>query len=159
MFPDKFKLSRGYTLLFSILIMTFIFSVTVSFFSITRNESSLSSAVHESLYALYAADTGMECAQYYDPATTTPLSVSCGDSVFVESPWNLPAGPGEWVSTFTVFFTEGNQSCARITLKKRYDINANLKSSIESRGYNLGESPECPINHPAVVERALRLTY
>ncbi len=158
MFPDKFKLSRGYTLLFSILIMIFIFSVTVSFFSITRKESSLSSAVHESLYALYAADAGMECAQYYDPAPTIPLSLSCGDSVVVESPWTTP-NAGEFVSTFVIFFTEENQSCARVTLKKRYDINGNLKSSIESRGYNLGESPECPINHPAVVERALRLTY
>ena len=150
--------SRGYTLLFAVLVASFVLGLSTSILTATRRQVILSATSHDSLYAVYAADAGVECARLYNPATTTSISViTCGNSSTVTSDW--VASGGMYSSSFDTFFTGSTESCAKVTLQKSYDSLGNLISRIESRGYSFHDGSNCPANHPQVVERALRLTY
>ncbi|MEK7514743.1 MAG: hypothetical protein AAB587_02900 [Patescibacteria group bacterium] len=150
--------SRGYTLLFAVLVSAFVLGLATSILYTSRRQVALSSSSHDSMYAVYAADTGVECARFFNPATTTSISaISCGNSRTVTSDWTLSGGA--YSASFDAFFTGSTESCAKVTVQKFYDPLGNLVSRIESRGYNLYQGANCPANHPQVVERALRLTY
>jgi hypothetical protein len=60
------KKNKGYTLLFAVLISSLVLGVAVSILNIARKELILTSGARESQYAFYAADTGYECAEWYD---------------------------------------------------------------------------------------------
>ena len=68
--------SGGYTLLFAVLVSSIVLAVALSILSISRKEFLLSSSARESAYSFYAADTGMECAHYYDVNTSLFKSTS-----------------------------------------------------------------------------------
>ena len=53
---------RGYTLLFAVLTASLVLGVAVFILSISRGQFLLASAARESTYAIYAADSGIECA-------------------------------------------------------------------------------------------------
>jgi hypothetical protein len=56
----------GFTLLIAALISSVVLSLGISIFEIARKQVSLSSMGRESQFAFYAADTGSECALYWD---------------------------------------------------------------------------------------------
>ena len=58
--------NRGFTLLLSVLIASIVLALATSIFQIARKEITLSSLGRDSQFAFYAADTGAECALYYD---------------------------------------------------------------------------------------------
>lgn len=62
----KIKKSRGFALLFSVLIASLLLTIGLSIFSIALKELSISTASRQSVYAFYAADSGRECAFYWD---------------------------------------------------------------------------------------------
>src|SRR3990167_11151100 len=57
---------RGFTLLFAVLIGSLLFSVGIAIAHLSLKEIVLSSAGKESEKAFFAADTGTECALYWD---------------------------------------------------------------------------------------------
>lgn len=57
----KFKLNRGYTLLFSVLTAVMVLSIAVFILGVARKQYILSSTANDSLVALYNADSGVEC--------------------------------------------------------------------------------------------------
>lgn len=63
---EKIKNDKGFTLLFSILVSVLILSVGTSMISITLKQLILSGSGRESQFAFYAANTGIECALYWD---------------------------------------------------------------------------------------------
>lgn len=56
----------GFTLLFAVLVSTLILAVGASMITIALKQLTLSSAGRESQFAFYAANTGLECALYWD---------------------------------------------------------------------------------------------
>ena len=57
---------KGFILLYAILIMSMLIALAVSITNITIKERQLSRYGEESLSAFFAAESGMECALYWD---------------------------------------------------------------------------------------------
>jgi hypothetical protein len=176
-----FKNKNGYTLLFAVLVSSIVLSVGISILKISKKEFLLASSARESLSAFYAADSGIECAMYWDSdaggalATTTVgiNSISCGNHD-ANSPLldisvpnylcSIDSGYETCTTAFDVSFGSGN-SCAKINITKVFGRDNNLgmdiqHTKIESRGYNIGwNGSSCSAGSPKRVERALRMSY
>ncbi|OHA20772.1 MAG: hypothetical protein A2849_02490 [Candidatus Taylorbacteria bacterium RIFCSPHIGHO2_01_FULL_51_15] len=144
---------RGFTLLFAVLIGSLLFSVGIAIAHLSLKEIVLSSAGKESEKAFFAADTGTECALYWDrregifPNTAggSPPSLRCaGADITAESVIAIQGGAA---TTFTV--PPSGSPCAEVIV---YKTDTTI---IESRGRS-----ECGTGvNPARVERALRVRY
>src|SRR3989344_6514941 len=55
------KKNKGYTLLFAVLTAALVLGVTVFILSVSRKQFILSTTARESTFAIYAADSGIEC--------------------------------------------------------------------------------------------------
>lgn len=119
--PDK-KLSlrpRGFALLFTLLITSIIFSISLGVYNLIIGEIILSGTGRDSQLAFYAADAGTECALYWDIqhpglaksafSTSTPAVISCAGQ-------SKSVGGGS-VSNFSLSF--GNGSCVSVGVEKQ----------------------------------------
>ncbi len=70
--PHSHKKEKGFAMLFAVLVSSVLLSVGVSIFNLTIKDLVLSSSGRESQFAFYAADTGIECAIYWDFKATNP---------------------------------------------------------------------------------------
>jgi Tfp pilus assembly protein PilX len=80
LFPHNKK--RGFTLLLAALIASIVLSLGSSIFLIAQKQVALSALGRDSQFAFYAADTGAECALYWDLrfgvfSTTTSATPTC----------------------------------------------------------------------------------
>ena len=169
---------RGFTLLFAVLISTILLAIGAAIFNVTIKQLALSTVGRESQFAFYAADTGAECAMYWDiknngasVSAFTPDPRPDGDpdplnrDIFCSGN-NLPvgsrtrvncnpySGSGLCTDTFTYQIVPGvaaEPACVTVTVTKQ---NATYDTIIESRGYNT-----CDTNDPRRVERAVRVRY
>ena len=156
---------NGFTLLLAVLISTLLLSIGLAILDLAIKELNLSSAGRESQFALYAADTGTECALYWDLqqrafATTTPRAIFCAGNQVVDPNTGSPTtvgGPGSITSP------TGGQSvfginlapqpyCAIVTLTKTF-LPQQI-TTLESRGYNT-----CDTGNKRRVERGIRVSY
>ncbi len=64
--------TKGFTLFFAVLVGSLALAVGLAIFDITSRELTLSNVATQSQYAIYAADTGAECALYWDGKCTLP---------------------------------------------------------------------------------------
>jgi hypothetical protein len=62
----KIKKKRGFALLFSVLISSFLLTIGLSIFAIALKELAISNNSRQSIYAYYAAASGLECIKYWD---------------------------------------------------------------------------------------------
>ena len=83
--------SRGFTILLAALVASLVLSLGISVFTIAQKQLLLSSLSRTSQYAFYAADTGAECALYwdlrhtaFDSTSTDPLTELTCDGQTVE---------------------------------------------------------------------------
>ncbi len=75
---------RGFTLFYAVLISSLLLAIGLAIFNITFKEVILSSGARESANAFYAADTGLECALYWDlkhAGISSPAFGFYGDSL------------------------------------------------------------------------------
>lgn len=56
----------GFTIFFAMLVASLALAVGLAIYDLTARELDLSAAASQSQYAIYAADTGVECALYWD---------------------------------------------------------------------------------------------
>lgn len=149
--------SRGFTLLFAVLVSGLLFSIGIAIANLALKEIVLSSAGKESETAFYAADTGTECALYFDiqrkkfptVAGGEPSSFRCaGNDITAGS---VVAISGGAKTSFTVPLS--GASCAKVDVYKY--ISQTPGTVIESRGRNDCGSGD----NPSRVERALRVWY
>ncbi|KKW45527.1 MAG: hypothetical protein UY98_C0044G0005 [Candidatus Kaiserbacteria bacterium GW2011_GWA2_58_9] len=71
---------KGFTLLLAALVSSIVLALGTSIFQLAQKELTLSSIGRDSQFAFYAADSGAECALYWDVRyqrfpTSTPASV------------------------------------------------------------------------------------
>ncbi len=77
---------RGFTIFFAMLVAALSLSVGLAIYDLTAREIDLSSTATQSQYALYIADTGAECALYWDSKYNTSNS-AFGTSTPPGSSW------------------------------------------------------------------------
>ncbi|HJL55715.1 MAG: hypothetical protein QGH85_00950 [Candidatus Pacebacteria bacterium] len=147
----KIKKKKGFALLYSVLIASVLLAIGLAIFNITIKELLLSSLGRDSQFAFYAADTGAECALYWDFvggafASSSPSSIECAGTI-IDGMGGKPYGVP---STFTLDFSP-EPYCVTVSVTK-YD--APTRTIVESRGYNT-----CDTTNPRRVERAIRATY
>lgn len=154
--PLRAHLHRGFTLLFAVLIGSLLFTLGISISNIALKEIVLSAAGKNSERAFFSADTGTECALYWDieraafpdHAGSQPADITCAESTV--TPVIAQSDADSATSQFTL---STPLYCAVITVAKTRSPVAS--TVIESRGRSDCGSGD----DPARVERALRVTY
>lgn len=171
---------RGFTLLYSVLVVGILLTVGLAMLDISVRQLILSASARESKQALYAADSGVECALFYDLkpvsgsvfATSTAGSIVCNNQAITTSSQMVPTNPptpsriggGGNANPISIFFLDFNLGtpplpyCAVVTVEKKSDTsdptNPYIKTVVESRGYNT-----CDVSNRRRVERAIRVLY
>lgn len=158
---------QGFTLFIAIVVTASLLLVSTGIISLAVKEAFLTSAARESQHAFYAADTGIECAIYWDIKNPGGLSafdtgsqtnINCNaDSANTQegktNPTPQAVGGPSGISTFTITFLKSppvpNTPCAVVTVTKIGNT-----TKIESLGYNT-----CDPTNPRRVERAVRVRY
>ncbi len=177
----KINTKNGYALLFAVLTATLVLGVAVFILGVSKKQFALSVASRESMYSLYAADSGIECAvaayKNGDLATSTggvltSAKIQCAGTSYQTpattywsqgslSGWDdLPAKP--WQSSSINMGLNGG-TCADVVVTRGY-IKGKSAIEIVSRGYNYcipSGSPTqfTPQASSRTVERAFSLTY
>ncbi len=142
---------QGFVLLFSVLVSSLLLAIGLAIFNIGQKELVLSATARDSQFAFYAADTGIECAFYWDfqsgtfsPGATQGITCSGvllpnvgGKNYGVEDTFRLDLSPQPY--------------CVDVTVRK---TESPRRTYVEARGYNT-----CDSNNPRRVERAIRATY
>ena len=169
------KKNRGFTLLFAVLTASVLLSLALAIFNQIYKSLLLSSAGKESLAAFYAADSGVECAFYWDlkhdPINSFPNSIfatssysvnyggsnliSCNEQKFNQT-WTVTSDLFSATTVFNLSFGGGifpTEGCSEVTVNKTVSGD-NIFTTIESRGYNI-----CDAGSPRKVERAIQVTY
>jgi hypothetical protein len=74
---------NGFTIFFATLVTSLALAIGLAIYDLTTRELALSATVNQSQYAIYAADTGAECALYWDAKCSAGACV--GGSAFATS--------------------------------------------------------------------------
>lgn len=163
---DMIHAERGFALLFAVLTASVLLSVGLSIFNLTVKELILSSAGRESQFAFYAADTGAECALYWDFkgvdifATSTdanapvPSNPDCvGQAI------NITPTTRTGTSATTQFSINipnvSPTDCSIVTVTKTASGGI-ISTTVDSRGYNTQCSDT---SNPNRLERGLHIAY
>lgn len=163
--------NRGFTLLFASLVVSLVLSIGLSIASVSLKQFLLASSGRESQAAFYNADTGIECALYYDRGKVDGFAFPTDSSDVA----------GTLICNGQVADGQIIASIPNATTTTRYEINpagltcnVNSKSfaievdkdeinpagselfntEIRARGYNTCES-----TNPRRVERGLKVKY
>lgn len=164
--------SAGFALLFAILAASVLLSVAVAIWNIALREVILSSFGRESQIAFFAADTGSECALYWDFkgafATSTdtdlprpnqkrscptafPAFITCGGEIIHP----IITFCNDFKATTDFSMTMKSGTCADVTVTKTDPTGSGVSATdIDSRGHNT-----CDPTNPIYVERGLRTNY
>jgi hypothetical protein len=166
-----FSFNKGYTLLFSVIVASVVLSISAFILSTARKQFIIASAAHDSMIAVYAADSGIQCAlsAYFDNILATStfnpakafipcnLITTTGVSNYEE----LPIGQNDridaamqlendaeyrvWQTIEPIQFNfDSSKSCVRITVTVGFDKTSKKhKTVIDSRGYNDVDSFPC----------------
>lgn len=162
MIIKKIKLNKnsGFVLLFAVVISSIIFAIALGVTSIALKEVKFSSSAKGANDAFFAADTGAECALYWD------YNLSIGDDFLGYDEddgqsWNcagtelsgISGSPPTW--SFVLAGGSMGQSCAAVTITKDPTVGV----TIISKGYNVGGDNNCNSTSSNRVERQLEVTY
>jgi hypothetical protein len=170
---------RGFTIFFAVLVASLALAVGLAIYDLLVRELELSQTATQSQYAIYAADTGAECALYWDLnytdndgsafATSTlddseATSVICNNQdiaavAIAAGTWPDPAGTDtdEALTLFTLLLTDGDSSkpCAIVEVKKTSTSQDDPPATkITARGRNT-----CNFSAPLQLERTLEINY
>ena len=153
------KTNKGVTLLISIITTSVLLLVSFVVANVALKQLILAYSGEQSQYSFYNAETGIECAVYWDSHyggggsafdPSTEGSVNCVGQTFVtDSPYSLIGGGGlDSTKFFTINFSP--HGCVTVEVVK----GSGGGTTIESRGYN-----NCDPGADRKFERAIRVTY
>jgi hypothetical protein len=152
---------KGFTLLIAIITTSMLLIVSFVVVNIALKQLVLANAGRDSQYAFYAADSGTECAIYWDLidsslskfSTTTAGTIICSGQTITTGSQTVPTIPtqtsvigGSATSIFKLDFTKG---CAIVRV-----IKSGTTTTIDSRGYNT-----CDTSSIRRYERGVTLVY
>lgn len=149
--------NNGFVVLYTMILASIILAIAMGILRIALKEANFSVSARAGNEAFFAADTGVECALFYDKSDPTlnvfsgtlDHQMKCaGQNIVVSSIGSL-IGSGSW--SFEVRnLGESGKACADVTLIR--DIASNT-TTIISTGYN-----NCYTNSGVAV-RELKVTY
>ncbi|MDP4020966.1 MAG: hypothetical protein Q8P58_02930 [Candidatus Adlerbacteria bacterium] len=171
---------RGFTAFFAVLVASLALAIGLSIYELLIRELELSQTARESQYAIYAADTGAECALYWDlnysdsdgsAFATSSLDTSVGSGMTcngqnivigaapLNTPWTTDTPPRTSTSATTVFVislgTTVEDPYAIVTVEKEATSPGNPSSTkVTSQGRNTYSS-----TGQVQIERALEVNY
>jgi Tfp pilus assembly protein PilX len=148
---SKQNREQGFTLFVAIVVTATLLLVAAGIVNLAYKHSIIARAGQDSQLAFYAADTGIECAFYWDLkdsssvflASTPATSFDCGGQTVQNLSKTVSGG------TATTTFLIGDPYCAEVSV-----IKGSTETRVESRGYNT-----CDPNNVRRVERAVRAIY
>lgn len=153
---ESFKVKeRGVTLYIALAVTSAMVLVSFAVINVTVKQLGISSFSRDSQIAFFAADSGVECALYWDlksganpfSTSTSPIpSITCHGSTVTQS-----RNYNGTIATSTFSFSP--TPCSSVSVVKRY-VGSEIKTKIESRGYN-----SCSTSNPRRVERAILVNY
>ena len=176
---------RGFTLLIAILVVGIVLAIGLSILNITLKEFLLSGIARESVIALNAADSGMECILYWDRSSEgdkfdvvgEPTAPPPGSTITCMGRPPIATGGGVSGIPQTSFqFSWGLPAvCAKVEVTKYYNPSASVPMEgmcsgvpctcpmgVEcTRVISLGYNKACSqiVSDPRTVERGLRARY
>lgn len=169
----KLTNNRGFVILFAIIIATMILLIGAGIYTTAFKETVLASAATESQIALFAADTGMECALFHEFVTRVGNAgagsdVLCAGEPVAEQDGDASVSNPMLYSYDFDFDLESSPACGTVEVNRDIDRAVDTGSGgpttmmgteIIARGYNicLGGSPD--LQNPTVVERRLEAWY
>ena len=158
---NKSEKNEGFTLLVAVMVTSLIVVVSFVVANVALKQLLISQSSKESQYAFYNAESGMECAMYWDFvggvsqfATDAAGAVNCNGqtvstgSQTVAPPASVPSVVG--ASSNSIFSIDLTRGCVIVRVTKL--VNGDTK--IDSRGYNT-----CTSGALRRVERGVELTY
>jgi len=176
---------RGFTLLLAAIVSSIVLSIGAAIFSIALKQVTLASTGKNSQFAFYAADSGAECALYWDIraaafATSTvssvPGSVRCGGPELVTA--HITSADND-AATTTIFYAT-NDHCVGVTIAKSLSVATNgIVTTIHADGYSTivsgtpveklqgctptsfgpGTVPNAVLNERSALQRSVELHY
>ncbi len=144
------KFNKGFILILTLIVMSFVLMIGLGIYNIILKEIQISNLGKDSQIALYAADSGIECALYWDikkgmVSSSNPSNIKCFNRDI-----SLPGTP---TNTFESNNLDNN-SCVRVTITKSIPPNP-LMTEIKAYGYDV----DCSSNVSRKVERGVKVTY
>jgi hypothetical protein len=178
------KQHKGFTIFFATLVASLALAIGLAIYDITFRQLDLSLTVVQSEYAIYAADTGAECALYWDAHYTSSTNSSafatsstsgyptsgivCGTfdvAAHGTPPATYVAQDATWTqwavtsnanaATTTFTLTFPNYSyCEKVEVAKYANGSGSVSTTILSHGYNT-----CITGSKIQLERELKVSY
>lgn len=172
--------SSGFTMLFAVLISGVLMAIGISIFNISLKELRLSSTARDSNLAFYAADTGRECAIYWDMVATSKLNstgelfgfatstesagqtisdieqFACGSKIIAGTPF-VSKLTDSATTNFTVQLGDDEDFtyCADVSIQKNKNYTEGTSdTNIVSQGHNT-----CNMEDSVIVERGTEANY
>ena len=154
---DQKKRSGGFVILFTVIIAVIVLAIALGVSNVAVKEALLSAPAKEGQIAFFAADTGLECALYWDIQQ---------DSFNIDNPATDPVNCASGVNFVSIanpyaFFVDildsGAYRCALVTVDKQFiGQDGGEYTNIQSRGYNKKCSATSAAN---AVERLEEVRY
>ena len=149
--------SRGFTLLLSALIVSIVLAIGASISGLAQKELTLSSIGRDSQFAFYTADSGAECALYWDirrhifSVEAPPEKLSCGGQE------TLVTTNSDSSSTKFTFEYESNGYCVDVSVVKSPNDSGSFSTDVRADGF----STNCDgiTTNPRVLQRSVELHY
>ena len=163
----KNNTQRGFTLLLAALVSSIVLALGSAIFLIAQKQVILSSLSRDSQFAFYAADTGAECALYWDLrfsafSTTTIAAAPICDGKLLNAP--APGTPAPYTVEFRInLFVNGdgiagtsddNGYCTDVQIHKN---TSNPFTVIHADGYST--SCEAATSSARALQRSVELRY
>lgn len=167
----KVKNNRGFSLFMAVAVASILLFLSFAILRITLKEILFSSTGRDSQFAFYAADSGIECALFWDNkvvisafSTSTASTINCNGQSISTGSQTVPTDPtvpsriggggsANATSTFWLDFNSGSNPvpyCVIVDVGKW----TNGVTFIESRGYNT-----CDTTDLRRVERGIEVYY
>jgi len=154
MIQTQLQKKNGFTLLYTVVIVSLILSITAGISNIVFKQMILSSLASDSQIAFYQADTAVECGLYFlqNPNSNfyfenPPSAMSCGTAQ--QYIYNQSKSSAE-----VVFYDPYDTTIAAPCASLIFDKTVAGQTSIEGRGFNV-----CNPQNPRYVERVLQVTF
>lgn len=145
---------KGFVILFTVLISSIILMIGLGIFSIAFRETILSSTARESIYSLYAADSGIECA-LFEQSKPNGGVLSGNGGVINCGTIETVVGDGTSSNPYTFKMgVEEKSYCTKVTV---FDFGNTRR--VVSQGYNICSLDSEPADSPLLVERVLDVVF
>ena len=153
----KIKKNKGFVILFAVTLAAILLSIALGVSEVAIKENSFSTSAEDTDNAFFAADTGTECALYYDSGDSTQNAFTGSASMDCANNSNVNISESSPTWTFSLFDLGGaSKGCVNVTMDK---TDPNL-TTVTALGYN-SETNSSGTCVPAAnaVERELITTY